>query len=295
MLAASQVPASDIQRSQRESPLLSVGSRAAQCRLGQTVPGSTQGPTNAQAAGQLQHSSNLQCQRWVAQGMQRLQRQQRCSSSTFAPIIDPAHAGEPPQLVAVPTHFFKVLLGEGSTSSGGGSFLGAFVMPNQAIEPGTPLTAFSVPLSPLEEMSGGCGVPLWWCCTSCPHTSASTCSHRQPCSLLAPAAASVAESASEDRHAHHSPRLQRIERLEGCCCTGLHTLAQTMIAEHRQAACTWLSLAVTLITAAADQLDIHSLCRADILSAVRGRGAQASAGLSVPGVAAPGGASRWRS
>ena len=57
--------------------------------------------------------------------------------------------------MAVPTHFFKVVLGEGR-SSAEPTFVGAFVMPNQPLEPGTPLTSFAVPLSSLEEVSGEC-------------------------------------------------------------------------------------------------------------------------------------------
>ena len=37
------------------------------------------------------------------------------------------HAGQPLQLVAVPTHFFKVMLGEKPSS------FGAFVTPNQPV------------------------------------------------------------------------------------------------------------------------------------------------------------------
>ncbi|KAK9814237.1 hypothetical protein WJX72_002706 [[Myrmecia] bisecta] len=67
--------------------------------------------------------------------------------------------GEAPRLVAVPTHFYKVVLAEcrprvpflGSSS---GHVVGAFVMPNEAIDPDTPLTAFAVPISSLEEVTG---------------------------------------------------------------------------------------------------------------------------------------------
>ena len=66
-------------------------------------------------------------------------------------------AGQPPQLVAVPTHFYKVILGEGPHAASGSSpdtVVAAFVLPNQPIEPGAPLTAFAVPVSALEEVSG---------------------------------------------------------------------------------------------------------------------------------------------
>ena len=64
--------------------------------------------------------------------------------------------GEPPSLVSVPTHFFKVVLGErpDSDSLQDGTTLGAFVMPNAPIDPETPLTAFAVPLYQLEALSG---------------------------------------------------------------------------------------------------------------------------------------------
>ena len=66
-------------------------------------------------------------------------------------------AGQPPQLVAVPTHFYKVILGEGPQAAPGSSpdtVVAGFVLPNQPIEPGAPLTAFAVPVSALEEVSG---------------------------------------------------------------------------------------------------------------------------------------------
>lgn len=55
--------------------------------------------------------------------------------------------------MAVPTHYFKVVLGE----FGGGrrGAVGAFVMPNAAIEPDVPLASFAVPVSALEEVAGG--------------------------------------------------------------------------------------------------------------------------------------------
>ena len=61
--------------------------------------------------------------------------------------------GGPPRLVAVPTHFYKIVLGEGN-SADGSTVLGAFVMPNAPIDPKTPLTAYAVPVSALEEVSG---------------------------------------------------------------------------------------------------------------------------------------------
>ena len=68
-------------------------------------------------------------------------------------------AGEPPCLVAVPTHFYKVILGESPAESEGTTTpltksVAAFVMPNAAIEPDLPLTMFTVPLEALESVSG---------------------------------------------------------------------------------------------------------------------------------------------
>lgn len=99
--------------------------------------------------------------------------------------------GTPPTMMAVPTHFFKVVLAESSggpfqepkvgccmqsdlqfgcslhrlpcqllaafTASSGVIVqvaVGAFVMPNEEIHPDTPLTAFAVPLDALECVSG---------------------------------------------------------------------------------------------------------------------------------------------
>lgn len=66
-------------------------------------------------------------------------------------------AGEPPGLTSVPTHFFKVILADcpsAASPTPESTVLGAFVMPNAAIDPETPLTAFTVPLQKLEAASG---------------------------------------------------------------------------------------------------------------------------------------------
>ncbi|KAL4420173.1 hypothetical protein ABPG77_008309 [Micractinium sp. CCAP 211/92] len=60
--------------------------------------------------------------------------------------------GTPPRLMAVPTHYYKVVLGE--VSGGKRAAVGAFVMPNQPIDPDTPLASFAVPISSLEEVAG---------------------------------------------------------------------------------------------------------------------------------------------
>ena len=79
--------------------------------------------------------------------------------------------GEAPELVAVPTHFFKVILVDehGNDPENNISLLGdvddynvppksakvaAFVLPNAYIDPNTPLSNFAVPLESLEAVSG---------------------------------------------------------------------------------------------------------------------------------------------
>ena len=73
-------------------------------------------------------------------------------------------AGEPPALVSVPTHFYKVILADGRNSAKGGGggrqvSVGAFVMPNAPIDERIPLSAFAVPLEPLEQVAGEGGRP----------------------------------------------------------------------------------------------------------------------------------------
>lgn len=67
-------------------------------------------------------------------------------------IPTPFSPGNPPQLVAVPTHFYKVVLAE--DNGGRRSAVGAFVMPNAPIAAGTPLAGFCVPLTSLEDVAG---------------------------------------------------------------------------------------------------------------------------------------------
>ena len=55
--------------------------------------------------------------------------------------------------VAVPSHFYKVILGE-LRDANQQHVLGAFVMPNDQIHPKTPLTTFLVPLDQLEREAG---------------------------------------------------------------------------------------------------------------------------------------------
>ncbi|RPB18483.1 hypothetical protein L211DRAFT_843568 [Terfezia boudieri ATCC MYA-4762] len=60
--------------------------------------------------------------------------------------------GNPPN-IAVPTHFYKIVIGERKTADGTVA-VGAFVMPNQVISNSTPLTTFEVPLEMVERASG---------------------------------------------------------------------------------------------------------------------------------------------
>lgn len=53
--------------------------------------------------------------------------------------------------VAVPTHFFKVIVGE---SSDGKLDMESFVMPNQVISDDTPLDSFRVPPESIERAAG---------------------------------------------------------------------------------------------------------------------------------------------
>jgi endonuclease G, mitochondrial len=57
--------------------------------------------------------------------------------------------GSPPS-VAVPTHFFKVILGEGTEN--GPVAVAAFVLPNQEINNNTALTAFLAPIEAVERL-----------------------------------------------------------------------------------------------------------------------------------------------
>lgn len=59
--------------------------------------------------------------------------------------------GSPPN-IAVPTHFFKLIVGERNNSKD--IAVGAFVLPNEQIDNNTPLTKFQVPVDALERSSG---------------------------------------------------------------------------------------------------------------------------------------------
>ena len=61
--------------------------------------------------------------------------------------------GTPPALVAVPTHFFKVIYTTGGPAEQPAA-LGAFVLPNAPIPAAEPLAHFAVPLDALEAAAG---------------------------------------------------------------------------------------------------------------------------------------------
>uniref|UniRef100_A0A061RVV9 Endonuclease n=1 Tax=Tetraselmis sp. GSL018 TaxID=582737 RepID=A0A061RVV9_9CHLO len=72
-------------------------------------------------------------------------------------VMEHPMLGEPPSMVSVPTHFYKVVLVEQKGSEAGRPArlsCGAFVMPNAPIDPAMPLEAFAVPLTQLESVSG---------------------------------------------------------------------------------------------------------------------------------------------
>lgn len=78
-------------------------------------------------------------------------------------------------MVAVPTHFFKVVLAERASGGAEGdreAALGAFVLPNAPVQPNAPLTAFSVPVESLEEAAGGFIISQ---CSECPALAATFC------------------------------------------------------------------------------------------------------------------------
>ena len=62
--------------------------------------------------------------------------------------------GNPPS-VAVPTHFFKVIVAESNDETGPVA-VGAFVMPNQEINNSTALSAFATPVEAVERYPRSC-------------------------------------------------------------------------------------------------------------------------------------------
>uniref|UniRef100_A0A060T622 Endonuclease n=1 Tax=Blastobotrys adeninivorans TaxID=409370 RepID=A0A060T622_BLAAD len=59
--------------------------------------------------------------------------------------------GNPPN-IAVPTHFFKIIVGEDTAKND--VAVGAFVLPNEQIDNSTPLKSFYVPLNAIERATG---------------------------------------------------------------------------------------------------------------------------------------------
>lgn len=78
-----------------------------------------------------------------------------CTAFIFQLCKMRVHTGTPPYAVAVPTHYFKVLLAEFSDEKGEKRLaVGAFAMPNRKIAADTPLASFAVPLELLESLTG---------------------------------------------------------------------------------------------------------------------------------------------
>src|SRR6266542_855374 len=63
--------------------------------------------------------------------------------------------GNPPN-IAVPTHFYKVILAIKDKIDGDGHLyaLGAYILPNERISNDTPLQTFDIPLDALERATG---------------------------------------------------------------------------------------------------------------------------------------------
>ncbi|GMF59425.1 unnamed protein product [Phytophthora fragariaefolia] len=70
----------------------------------------------------------------------------------LAPALSYPVLGSPPDTIAVPTHFFKVVLGE---KRGGKDFATAgFILPNKAIPENKELSDFLAPLDVIEKHAG---------------------------------------------------------------------------------------------------------------------------------------------
>jgi endonuclease G, mitochondrial len=82
-------------------------------------------------------------------------RASRCLVSV--PSVKPRFlcAGTAPTAVAVPTHFFKVVLAENEPGSKKPRYsVAAFAIPNRPIDPRTPVSSFVVPIDFLESVTG---------------------------------------------------------------------------------------------------------------------------------------------
>jgi endonuclease G, mitochondrial len=63
--------------------------------------------------------------------------------------------GAAPTAVAVPTHFYKVVLAENEPGSKRPRYsMAAFAIPNRPIDPRTPVSSFVVPIDFLESVTG---------------------------------------------------------------------------------------------------------------------------------------------
>ena len=112
-------------------------------------------------------------------------------------------------LVAVPTHFFKVLL---ATSESTSPMLTAFVVPNAPINASVPLQSFVSSVAAIESNSGWHFFPLLARCTTSPSTITTTAD--QPTNVI-----DVAElllGASEDGRGRGLSELERTSVLELC-------------------------------------------------------------------------------
>lgn len=88
---------------------------------------------------------------WIVTGPLYIPQPSAAGWSMAHPML-----GTPPQLLAVPTHFYKLVLGERAGVAGAQPTraVAAFVMPNAPIPEAHPLTAYAVPISALEEVAG---------------------------------------------------------------------------------------------------------------------------------------------
>ncbi|EEB06887.1 endodeoxyribonuclease Pnu1 [Schizosaccharomyces japonicus yFS275] len=68
-------------------------------------------------------------------------------------VVSYEMVGNPPS-VAVPTHFYKVVIGTSKYSRTDNAAVGAFVLPNAVIDDNTALSTFKVPVEVIERSSG---------------------------------------------------------------------------------------------------------------------------------------------
>ena len=92
----------------------------------------------------------------VRVGTSLLPFEERSKSAADAGAITIVSTSTYTSTVKVPTHFYKVILGQLKERKSDGSdiVVGAFVLPNAQINPKTPLSSFQVPLAQLELAAG---------------------------------------------------------------------------------------------------------------------------------------------